>query len=203
MKTKLLTVALLTCTYFYSNAQVEKGSALIGGSVSFTNVKNDTTGKTSGSSAFLKVGRAFSDNVVWGVFGIFGSGTNKSFSNPTATKIHTYGGGIFNRLYKPLGKGFNLYGETGLAYAHTSGSGFIGRQPAVDQVALGFAPGISYKVFDWAHLELSLPNLVSANYQKARTEVAGVQSNTSNFGVSTSLKGSTADLLGLGFTVLF
>ncbi|SDC46508.1 autotransporter domain-containing protein [Niabella drilacis] len=202
MKTKLLMVALLTCAYLYSNAQVEKGSTLIGGDVSFAS-KSDTA-KMRGGMVTLKAGRAFSENVVWGVWGAIGHTTTRSRYNSFQTKSDTYGGGVFNRLYKPLGKGFNLYGETSLSYMHmvfTSSDENL--KPTRDQVSLGFSPGISYKIFDWAQLELTLPNILSVNYTSTRTVFGGTKLKDKHFNVNTSLSGSTADLLGLGFTLLF
>jgi len=202
MKTKLLMAALALCTHFYANAQIEKGTTLIGGNISFVS-KSDTT-KTNGGFANLKAGRAFSENVVWGIFGIFGHSSTRSRYSSYHMKGRTYGGGVFNRLYKPLGKGFNLYGETSLLYAHmVSKSSYDNLNPTLDQVGLGFSPGISYKILDWAHLELSLPNIFAANYIKTRPVFGDTQSKNNSFEISTSLNGSTADLLGLGFTLLF
>ncbi|WP_018626045.1 hypothetical protein [Niabella aurantiaca] len=204
MKTRLLMMALMLGGHFYATAQVEKGSTLIGGNISFTSKNNDTTGKTGGGTAVIKAGRAFSENVVWGIFGIFSHSVTRSSSSVPRTHGSLYGGGIFNRLYKPLGKGFNLFGESSLMYAHTRSTlPYDDRKATIDQVGLGFAPGISYQILDWAQLELSLPDILSASYIRARPVWGDTQPKNNSFAVSTSLKGSTADLLGLGFTLLF
>lgn len=204
MKTKLLMVALLLAGHFYATAQIEKGSTLIGGNLSFTTTKSDTTGKMNGGSFNVKVGHAFSENVVWGVFGILGYSNIKTPGSTSYSKGHTYGGGLFNRLYKPLGKDFYLYGETSLFYAHIAAPlDFSGARSTVDQTGLGFTPGISYQLLDWAHLELSLPSIVTAGYTVNRTGAGDSRRRYTNFGASTSLNGSAADLLAVGFNVLF
>ncbi|MBZ4190858.1 outer membrane beta-barrel protein [Niabella beijingensis] len=204
MKTKLLMVTLLLAGHFCATAQIKKGSTLIGGNLSFNTIKNDTAGKMNGGTFSIKAGRAFSENVVWGVFGILGYSNIKASGSTSYSKSHTYGGGLFNRLYKPLGKDFYLYGETSLFYAHMATSpDFVGARPTSDQTSLGFTPGISYQVLDWAHLELSLPNIVTANYMVNRMVIGDSRQRNTNFGASTSLNGSTADLLALGFNILF
>jgi len=195
-----ITVIFIFCCLIRINAQTDKGATLIGGSFHFSNNQVNTTDHIKSGNAQLKIGHAFAPNIMWGVQGgyLFGDKTYISSSGNSG-----FSAGIFNRLYRPLSNAFQLFGESELGYVRSSNriTQDNNIQYSQDAVGLGFTPGLSYSVLDWARIELMLPNIFSVTYTQNRTT-----DNTREriFAATTSLSSSSAlNTLGLGFSVVF
>src|SRR5450432_360457 len=100
-----------------SNAQITKGSILLGGNIGFSTQTYNSNSPNEQKSTFLSFiptcGWAVKDNMVLGFdldYGYQSSnypGSEKSTSN-------TYGAGIFLRNYKNLGGKFYIFGQGSL-----------------------------------------------------------------------------------------
>lgn len=200
MKKELFIAAILSfCCLIRIHAQTDKGTTLIGGSINFNNDQFDAADHIKSGNAQLKIGHAFAPNVLWGVQGGY------LFSNKTGNTSPGHSGfsvGIFNRLYKPLSNAFHLFGESAAGYSHLSNriNAVNDKRSIQDAASLGFTPGLSYSLLDWARIELMLPNIFSVNYTQNH---AGPGTTEKIFAATTSLSGNALNTLGLGFSVVF
>jgi hypothetical protein len=102
--------------------------------------------------------------------------------------------GIFARKYIPLGKGFYLFGETGLNYVSSSNT-YTYTNPSqktefrVQSININLYPGLSYAVSKKLQLEFGLPQLVTLGYSKSReieNDIMTQKTNGVNFAASAS-----------------
>ena len=87
---------------------------------SFNNVKNPDTVSAKANNVTIQpaIGFAADTNTIVGISLLYATETNKYYTiNP---KRKSFGAGVFFRKYKPLGKNFYLFGESGLQYYHSS-----------------------------------------------------------------------------------
>ena len=90
------------------NAQISKGSVFLGGSLLFTHISGYSS---SGFSIGSQIGTAYNENSIIGISLNYGNG------NPyNAYSSKDYGGGLFLRKYRQLGKNFSLFGNGQLSY---------------------------------------------------------------------------------------
>ena len=126
MKSK---ITIRFISFFYcsllANAQIKKGSILLGGQASFShnNVNyppNQGSNQTlNNGSISLSWGKAISDNTVLGLDFQFGMSNNHNNGYPNQKqKYNSYGAGIFYRKYKSLAKDFYFFLEGGLNYSY-------------------------------------------------------------------------------------
>lgn len=195
----LITLTLAFCCFAHVNAQTDKGSTLIGGSIRFNNGPFNSADQVKSGNAQLKTGHAFTPNVLWGVQGgyLFGDKAGNAASGYSG-----FSAGVFNRLYKPLGNAFHLFGESALGYSHLSSRTNTGStiRTKHDAMSLGFTPGLSYHVLDWACIELMLPDILSVNYTQNHT---GPGTMEKALAATTSLSSKALNTLGLGFSIVF
>ncbi len=122
---KTITLSILAMFFFSlaSNAQINKGSIMLGGSLggSFNNFKNPDTvaAKMNNFSISPAIGFAVANNTIVG-FSLLYSFNNNKYQNEPELKDHSYGAGVFLRKYKLLSKNFYLFGEGELMYSHAS-----------------------------------------------------------------------------------
>ncbi|MCF3108859.1 porin family protein [Niabella sp. CC-SYL272] len=211
MKTKLLTVALLTCTYFYSNAQVEKGSTLLGGQLGFT-TQGDTSSKNNTNGQInIRAGKAYKDNMVFGISLGYAGAKNEMNPDVNDQKNTSYTAGIFNRCYKELGHDFYFFGEAGLGYSYGKTtwtdnlpSSQKKRSLTSSSVGLGVTPGIAYRVLDHLHMELLIPSLLAVNYSSNKLKSEGTESYKNHtFSFNTAFNRNPLESLGVGFSLIF
>ncbi|MBZ4190857.1 porin family protein [Niabella beijingensis] len=206
MKKELFITALaLFCFHIISTAQADKGTNLIGGNIYFNNNQYESSGSGRIGTFQLKAGHAFTSGVIWGVQGGYLFLKQKNRDGEATSEQSGFSAGVFNRLYKSLGNDFSLFGESSLGYSSSdlkmpSNSAHT-RQ---NVVGLGFTPGLSYKVLDWANIELMLPNILAVSYAKNSTKNNDTSTKTEEtFSAKTSLSGSPLNTLGVGFSVMF
>ena len=214
---KKITVAIIAflCCSFFVNAQINQGSVLLGGQASYSNTDygngpaNQSSQKTHNGQVTISVGKALKENTVYGVnltySNYFQSNIGQS-PNLYDSKSNFYGGGIFVRKYKPLGKDFYLFGELEASYAagkttlkYLSGSRVNGPKASIAQLAL--TPGISYQLLKKLQVEITIPDIASAQYSTNTTE--GSSSKQNNFGFNTTLNSFALGNLGIGFRFVF
>ena len=203
---------LLTTT---ANAQVTKGSVLLGGQLSYNN--NDYTSNDQHVSygVFnISAGKAISENTVFGVNLTYSPAWVKNYYNygvgPLKYTSNGYGIGIFYRKYKGLGKEFYFFGEAGAGY---TGSNQSGKNDAGNKILSGHTyggniylmPGIAYRISKKFFLEVTIPNLFFAQYQSNEIEVQQVptyEDKNKLFYINTSLSSNYLSNLGIGFRLI-
>lgn len=198
MKCKLLLTCLLLIAFGTMNAQIKKGSILLGGSLDFETSHNkvfDYTTTTFGISP--AIGKAIRDNLIAGVQLSFSTSRNKD--SAVAIDDKSYGAFYFMRKYATLGQGFYLFGEGRLGGSYSkidrgsSGGSFYKNE--YYNIGLNFNPGIAYSITNKLQLELGLPNFLGINYTKGLS-----QDKSSTFSVRTAL--SQVSNVSIGLRIL-
>jgi hypothetical protein len=174
-----ITLSIIAMLFFSltSNAQINKGSIMLGGDFggNFNSAKDpDTvTNKANNFSISPSIGFAVANNTIVGFSLLYGFNNNKYYGEPEM-KGHSYGAGVFLRKYKPLSKNFYLFGEGEIMYTHASynysihNSSFIEYDSKADGIALNITPGIAYNLTNCIQLEASLQNLLSLGYSSTK-----------------------------------
>lgn len=208
MKTKiLLSFALLFFAAINTNAQIRKGTYLLGGSVSY-NTANNTINSSKNQSLYTNIqfGKFIKDNSAAGVIFSYG------FSNlGSSNKTNLYSAGVFYRKYKSLAKGFYFFGELEGVYNYsknTQGIFEIGNNAqryTSNGASVSFTPGVSYSIFKKIQMELLMPGIISVSYGRLKTEnitpsTTSVSSEKSNnFSASANFNSSLLNNFAVGF----
>jgi hypothetical protein len=180
---KLLACAAIFLTAITTNAQMEKGTVLIGGNLSVGTGKNTTNGseyKQITLGIAPSVGWAYSTNK------FFGFSLNYAYSKQTEDyKENIFGAGVFMRQYMPVAKNLYLFAHEGLNFSAGKGSGLfnatgIGYDVDANKwnATLGLSPGLSYELTKKMQLEVLLNNLLSVGYAHAKS--TSTQHNTTS-----------------------
>lgn len=201
-KTVLFSLLFIIAATVTTQAQITKGSKLLGGNLSFGQSKLDSDIaqseiKSSTFNISPSIGIAVKENLIAGVNIGYSTGKQKQVSSNLTVldaKITGFVAGVFIRKYKQLAKSnFYLFGEGALDYSNMKEER---KEQMPDQfttkthsVSLSVKPGVSYAVNNRLHLELGLNNLFNAGYTATK------QSNNQNdntvkqnsFGVSTNI----------------
>lgn len=200
-KTLLCTLLFITVVTVSTQAQITKGSTLLGGNLSYGQFKADNgfsvVQKNSTFSVNPSAGIAFKDNLVAGLSVGYITGKEKQLfapANELNVEKHGYMGGAFVRKYKQLAKSdFYLFGEAELSYSYMKqerhdlpASSTIFKE---NNIYLGFKPGLSYAVNNRLHLELGLNNLLYGNYSfsKEFNHQTGTTVKRSGTSISTNI----------------
>ena len=120
---KLYALAItMVCISAVSNAQISKGSTILGGSVSLrtTSLKDETPPELGNNYSDWGItpqfGKAIANNKIIGIFLDF-TGSKQEYPNYSTqpqirkTESSSYGGGFFYRQYFPLSNHFYLFDE--------------------------------------------------------------------------------------------
>lgn len=207
---KALRLAIIACLFTtVSNAQIAKGSLLLGTDLGFSSSKASDSIQQNKQSSFSfspSIGFAVKENTVLGLQVYSGMGKTQYYLSYPVYKTTTYGAGIFLRRYLPLGKAVYLFGE-GEAYGMTTN----GKQTSTDytstsketRIGLSAYPGVMYTVTRRFQLEAGLANLIAFEYRNSKYENkyanAVVKTEQKTFSASTTLGGYTAFNLGFRF----
>jgi hypothetical protein len=211
MTRTLLTLSLFFFLSFIASAQFKKGDILLGGSLNFSNNKSTFTNLSRADNSTygvinISAGKAIGQNTVFGANLIYSQSHNDN-DDGTTDQYHTYGFGIFYRIYKNLGKDFFLFGQAGAGYNGVS-SWYVdsmGSRITSDysnNVNIYFTPGISYKITKKLFLELGLPNIFAASYGWEKNNQTTSSRKTTSFSISTSLNGNPLNYLNIGFQLI-
>lgn len=212
MKTKiLLSFAIFFCAAITTNAQINEGRYLLGGSIGFTSTKNQqgTGTKSESFNTNIQFGKVIKDNTVAGIILSYGNSNSNSIY-----KSNQYGAGVFYRKYKSIAKDFYLFGEADAAYNYiknTQGNLQIGNDASIytsNGGSLSFTPGFSYSICKRMQMELSMQNLFSIGYSNAKNETTSTGTSTisttksNGFGANVNLNSSLLNNFGIGFKFL-
>lgn len=199
-----------------ANAQMNKGTVLLGGQIGGGSGKRTFSGTPSVSaikSNFgnfnISAGTAIKENKFIGIYGGYSSA--KYGYDPAApffnTKNHTVSAGIFYRQYKNLAKKFYVFGEANLGYFGGTQKTTLNSIPSgintqkINGAELGFTPGASYQICKKLQVELTLPSLLNFNYQTAKeTSTVSTQSSKLNtFNANVNTQSGLLDNIAIGF----
>jgi hypothetical protein len=206
MKTVLLFCLASFLFAICANAQISKGTVLLGGNINFSssgfsNEPDDYKNHSYNVSPSL--GFVVKENKVVGVNLSYNHSIYQTAANQKSVS-DTYGGGVFLRRYLTLGKGFYLYGQGQLGVGignQKETSSVNAHKTTSTSVSAGLFPGVAYAVSRRFHLELSMNYLVSVGYSSSKEHNANTPDIKSNqFNFSTNL--NPVSSLALGFRIL-
>ena len=214
---KLLLSAFAVSLAFLSQAQITRGTTFIGGAIGIGHsgsTGGDTTVSyqnqhSSNYSIAPTFGLAVKDDLVFGVSLGYGHSNNDyEASNSPVNKSNSYFGSLFLKKYKPLGKGFSLFGQGSLGFTWSRTSSDYPQQYSSSQTSFGpslsLMPGVAYRVGRHLQAEATLPGLAVINYnhtsytQKA-PNIPDQHSTSSGFGINTAL----SNFSQLTFSILY
>lgn len=191
-----------------AQAQIGKGTVMLGGSVSGGNSKSEDNlgvSKSKGFSISPSVGVAVKDNIVVGVFANYGHSKNEYSTNIGSSATNTnVGGGVYVRTYAPLSKRFYLFGNGSFNYSYSKSESDFTQNNRIyksNGVGIGLYPGVAFDVNKWLQLETSLPSFISVGYSRSRAIIPGVPDVKSRQ-FSAGINVSPATDLNLGIRIL-
>ena len=210
-KFTILTLISFLVFSIHSNAQIKKGTILLGGGLGFNLTESGSSPNETSFSGFHitpSVGFVTKDNQAIG-FNLFYShaSTVVSGSPYDDVKNNAYGGGVFLRRYLPVGKNFYMFGEGQANFNYSQQTS----RPNTDLQSkimiynggISLYPGLAYAVNKRFHLELGLNNLVSFGYNRQEVEnvTLGGTTRTKSSGFQFSTNLSTSTPFNVGFRV--
>ena len=200
---------------FMGNAQINKGSVLLGGQIyasSSVDKTGDQKNQQNSNAAFnISVGKTVKENAVAGISLMYSPSVAKYYNNPGSsiakTKMNQYSAGVYYRLYKNIGKDFYFFGEFGAAYigSKSSSQDDQGNELSSSRTSggqLSLTPGLSYKLLKNLHLEILIPNLVDINYSVTKPSPSIAASKQERFSFNSSLNSNGLNALGVGFRII-
>lgn len=201
---------LFACLFINSfvQAQIKKGTILLGGNISAGSSKFEIKSplhseqKSHGITINPSIGFTIKENLVLGGGGIYGYSSSKESNSKSTNNL--YGAHIFLRKYLTLGKGFYLFGD-GSVYFNKSkndntSNGLKTSTAKTTSIGMSFYPGISYAVNNRFHLEVGLNNLAYINYQNQKYTAGSNSTESNSFNLGTSISGAVP--LSVGFRFL-
>jgi hypothetical protein len=171
---KIYAIAPLLLLSFFLNAQIKKHSILLGGQLFYYNEKNKIdhfNQKAESGSIGISLGKALRENFVAGINLNYSPLKLTNFFSGSDTVTTTYNRvdiGAFFREYKKLANDFNFFAQVEGAFIRANqkdnytASGDVRATQRGGFISL--TPGISYRVFKKVQLELTIPNILSAQY---------------------------------------
>jgi hypothetical protein len=217
MRTKILLLfAIFFCVALASNAQINTGRYLLGGSFNIYNAKNfqpSSNSKFKSLNANIQFGKVVKENTVVGLILSYGYSNYYYTNTPDYTKINQSRAGIFYRKYKGLAKDFYFFGEVDAAYSHTentqayfqNGTQTQGSKSISDGGSASFVPGISYAVGKRMQIELLMPDIIQLSYSHIKTDYYNstvpppLDQKGNIFSFNTNLNANLLSNFGIGF----
>ena len=202
---------------FVANAQIQKGTTVLGGNIGFSTQKYDpgSGGIVTTNQNFNVMplfAKAIKQNFIVGGDITYGKYLNKQTSPSSAvykTDNNSYGIGAFIRGYKNLGSsGFYLFLQSRLGASVTDGkSNYTGNPgPATKNdnngfdIRLNLYPGVSYAVTPKMHIETGLNDLFQVGYNSSKSSGSQIpETKSSGFSAGIGLASSTIWTVGVKF----
>ena len=195
------------------NAQIKKGTVLLGGDVSYSTSKNSfgdvSSQKVQSGSFGLSIGKAFKENSVFGIS--LGYVANRQQYqdiyqvDSSSYNSNIYSAGIFYRKYKQLSKSFYFFGQVD-AY------GFFGNDDNTQSTffnknkrsggSISLSPGIAYQLCKKIQMEASIPSIFNISYATTKWTSNNPQNypqKSSQFSVYSNLRGQSLGWFSVGF----
>jgi hypothetical protein len=179
----LLTIAILLFASI-TKAQITKGSVFLGGSVTASNFKYESSNSTEEGrlktlSISPQIGIAVKKNLIAGVELSYLKGSAEKYSQYSDFKRNGFGGGVFLRNYFPITNRLYFFGQSGLNYngqktEYPSTVNYPYSSKSKDQTfKLTFYPGLSVNIFKSFYFEAGFNDLLSLGYTKSTSTNAG------------------------------
>ena len=168
--TLIAIIAIFSCTI--AQAQIKKGTSLVGGTLAFASNKTEfpqSTGSPDGKTKQIIInpsyGYAIKDNLVLGVDLSFGQLT---IENTVKSTTWSKGGSIFLRRYWEILRNFYVYGQAnaGVEWYKTEYSNTGNLQLKNFNITGSIKPGIAYSVSKRIQLESSFISLLNISYKQ-------------------------------------
>jgi hypothetical protein len=212
MKRRLLFVCTILSLATISQAQIKKGSVLLGGSIGTLKNKSESNGvETKSSSIYVgpSIGFVVKDNWVLGINASYSTYDFNQGASNYGNDGNGYSIGAFGRKYMPLSSHFYLYGQGNLNYNREKSKQFTGTDNVTNMESKGFnlgvTPGLTYAVSKRFHLEAFLNNLINLNYTNSENKTSSLSGiNTikaKNFSFQTNLSSSIPLNVGFRFVL--
>lgn len=203
---------------FAANAQVSRGTVLLGGSLGFSKTESvpelGYSTKYKSANVTPAFGVAIKENLVVGIMPGFIYGYNESNHKTNGTvfsiynKTNGYTLSTFLRKYYPVAKKLYLFGDASINYGNNKLSQknsslnqtyFVTNK--TNSLNLGLEPGLAYAFTIKFHIEAGLGNLLNIGFsnQKLRSSPDGDFYESNNFNISTSLSSNLPLHLGFRF----
>ncbi|HEV7622331.1 MAG TPA: hypothetical protein VGO09_11380 [Flavisolibacter sp.] len=208
MRKSILFLAGFFIIILSAQAQITKGSILLGGGFSFSTANsifpNTPDSKLTQFTISPSVGLAVKDNSVVGIFFIY----SHARDNDNLQNNKFYEAGAYWRKYLPLGKSFYFFTNTQLTYLYGEW-----KYTTIDNLQLlkqstiniGIYPGVTYALNKKFHLEASLPNLINLGYTHTENFSSGTTGQTSykqnSVALYTNLSASNPFNFGFRFVI--
>ena len=210
-----LNYTLLTCTLFFiaslTQAQIKKGSILLGGSIQYSNSTGEEIpdiGKNKIRSISIgpAIGYALNDNLVLGLE--LGYSNGKSNLDVRKYKADGFYGSVFLRQYWNVTSKFYAFANVRAGYGTSEGTltsdyAFFRAKNETWNVHGSVSPGIAYSVSKNIMLESTFFPLLNVQYSKStydRTEYqSSVNTKSEQFLASSSLTNGQTFSLGIRF----
>lgn len=211
MKRFLLVLLVFQFFTFAANAQIQKGSVLLGGKINYTRTYSDlniTSGNLSSSGiisdAFSfnpQIGYTLKNNWVIGSILSFqltkavlnGDNSNNNFADLTEYAVNGFGVSLFARKYLPFGDKFSAFGElssgglwNNITEKFESGFGTATENRDHSTVLqTNLMAGLAYFPKNWLAIELST-NILTFTSSDQDSETSNSSSDTLDFGFNSS-----------------
>ncbi|MEP6675490.1 MAG: hypothetical protein ABJA78_10050 [Ferruginibacter sp.] len=208
MKTKIyLLAAILFITVFSANAQIEKGTHLLGGSFYLSNYNSDVPSNADKSTGFgttVSIGCATKTNRITSF--LLGYSYNNSVNSGTQNYFSV---GVSRTRYFELAKDFYITGAGALTFTYDmiKNPGITMQKVTGYSVAADLNAGLAYQVNKRVLVNLSILHLLNASYgySQAKATVGSVTTTTTGnlFNVNGGLAGNSLGQIGIGFNILF
>ena len=209
---KLLFVVACTGSSYALQAQITKGSVLLGGRLEYVteNLKSANSAdemKQRYVTISPAAGLAVKDNLLFGVDVHFQTSKTQNINNNTTVSqsSRSFGGGVFLRPYVVLGRNFYLFaeGRSGLTFFKEKyGNNAQYPQTKGYTIYLSIYPGISYAINRRFHVETGFSNMAYSNFRRSKSySSAGEEVKRNSFNIGTSL--NNPSLFTFAFRVLF
>lgn len=199
MKKTFLLSAIAFFLSFSLQAQIKKGSTMLGFDFNFNGANSKYQAGTietkTSSNSFgisLLAGKAIKENLFAGAGASYG--TYKSNQGTSEQTSKNYGGSIWLRRYFPVAKAFYIFanGSLGTTFGKTENNTANTAKNSSFGLSINLTPGISYQVKKSFYLDAAIGNIANIYYSHAKSEQTDSFGNTtkqtgSNYGFSTSL----------------
>jgi hypothetical protein len=186
MKRLLPTLLLITFTQLV-NAQIDKGTTLVGGSLNAFYLRekinaNSFVFSQSGINFNVPIGKAIKKNEVLGLFPNYSFQEFKTVINTSSTtndtlteKTNNYGLGFFYRKYFQLPKKLYFFGEANAVFRYGKGKETYEIDPKIGKVKsynvnASTAIGLGYPIYKKLHAELQLPSFFTVSYNNTNSD---------------------------------
>ena len=200
MKTKiLLTIVIFFSVAAATQAQINKGSILLGGSLSVYH--SNSMQKSFFSN--IQIGTAIKNNTFIGLIGSYYTDNYGNLATPFKQQTNTIG--AFYRKYKKLSNRFYFFGELQASYSALKNSytyyDSIGSiKSKVHGGIIAFIPGISYSICKHFQMELLMPNIANFSYShSASTDSAYPDEKTSSYSGGININSNFLNGFAIGF----